>query len=210
MICVKSWNYVSDRVCYLDLEFPSKSGKLLCCRVINAYCPHSKLAKDKPNLIKNFYGNLKLASSVGSNVELFFLGDFNSKLGRITNDDQQYGLDKYMGSHGMGVRNDNGDLLLNFMIEKDLFATNTSFCHPSRHKTTYTGWRKDWSSGKRSKKTMPVYSQIDFILCRRRSKPLLRDARSYAGALTYSDHRIVISRVGFHNIHLCFKPKNRL
>ena len=56
---------------------------------------------------------------------------------------------------------------------------------------------------------MPVYSQIDFILCRRRSKPLLRDARSYAGALTYSDHRIVISRVGFHNIHLCFKPKKQ-
>ena len=46
---------------------------------------------------------------------------------------------------------------------------------------------------------------IDFILCRSRSKPLLKESRSYAGTLTYSDHRLVVTRVSFMDICLCYK-----
>ena len=48
-----------------------------------------------------------------------------------------------MGKFGMGSRNEMGENLLDFLSEFDLFATNTGFCHPARHTTTYTGWRKD-------------------------------------------------------------------
>ena len=34
---IKCYNNISDRVAYLDLEIPSKSGKPRLCRVINAY-----------------------------------------------------------------------------------------------------------------------------------------------------------------------------
>ena len=137
------------------------------------------------------------------------LGDFNSKLGRMTDSDRDFGFSSFMGNFGMGTRNEMGEHLLNLLSEYDLFATNTGFCHPARHTTTYTGWRKDWSAGRNSKKTLPVYSQIDFILCRSRSKPLLKDSRSYAGTLTYSDHRLVVTRVNFKDICLCYKRHSK-
>ena len=120
--------------------------------------PHKKLVTDNPNLIVNFYGQVKDAITVPSNVEIYVLGDFNSKLGKMTVPDRDLGFGRFMGNYGMGVRNEMGENLLNFMSEHDLFATNTSFQHPARHTTTFTGWRKDWSAGRSSKKTLPVYS----------------------------------------------------
>ena len=38
-----------------------------------------------------------------------------------------------------------------------------------------------------------------------RSKPLLKDCRTYVGTLTYSDHRLVVTRVNFKDICLCYK-----
>ena len=127
----------------------------------------------------------------------------------MTVPDRDLGFGRFMGNYGMGVRNEMGENLLNFMSEHDLFATNTSFQHPARHTTTFTGWRKDWSAGRSSKKTLPVYSQIDFVLCRSKSKPLLKDSRSYAGTLTYSDHRLVVTRVNFKDICLCYKRHSK-
>ena len=206
---VVCWNSISDRVCYLDLELPTKSGKLLRCRVVNVYGPHKKLVTDNQQLLVDFYGQVRDALNVPSNVEIFVLGDFNSKLGRMTLLDRDYGFNRFMGNYGMGIRNDMGENLLNLLSEYDLFATNTGFCHPARHTTTYTGWRKDWSAGRNSRKTLPVYSQIDFILCRSRSKPLLMDSRSYAGTMAYSDHRLVVTRVNFKDISLCYKRHSK-
>ena len=206
---VTSWNYISDRVCVLGFRIPSRSGNPICCRVVNAYSPHRKLAADNPALLDNFYSQLSDAIKVSSNTEIFPLGDFNSKLGRLTSSDYSYGLNSFMGSHGMGTRNDMGDHLLDFLSEHDLLAANTCFQHSSRHKTTYTGWRKDWSAGQRSKKTLPVYSQIDYVLCRNRSRSLLVNARSYAGAYTYSDHRLVVAKFNFGKIPFCFRRPNK-
>ena len=206
---VKSWKYVSDRVCFMDFELPTRSGNPVLCRVVNAYGPHMKLAEDNPRLITKFYGDLKEASSVCSNVEIIYLGDFNSKLGTLKSADIEFGFNNYMGSYGMGNRNENGNHLLNFMLENNLFAANTAFQHPCRHRTTYTGWRKDWSAGRSSKKTLPVYAQIDYLLCRNRLKPILTDARSYGGAQTYTDHRIVVMRMCFKNIASCFQNKKK-
>ena len=206
---VQSWKYLSDRVCVINLKLPTRSGNPVLCRVVNAYGPHSKLAQDNPKLLYKFYDDLREAGNVPANVEIFYLGDFNSKLGKMNYTDIDYGFNNYMGNYGMGTRNGNGEHLLNFMLENSLFASNTAFQHSCRHRTTYTGWRKDWSAGKHSNKTLPVYAQIDFILCRSRLKPILTDSRSYGGAFTFSDHRIVVMRANFRGISLCFKS-NRL
>ena len=76
---VVCWKTISDRVSYIDLDIPSRSGKLVRSRVVNAYAPHKKLALQNPHLIVNFYGQLGDAISVPSNFECFMLGDF--KLG---------------------------------------------------------------------------------------------------------------------------------
>ena len=134
---VVRWTCISDRVCFLDLEFPTKSGKLLRCRVVNVYGPHKKLAENNQQLLIDFYGQVRDALTVPANVETFVLGDFNSKLGKMTTSDMDFGFGRFMGKFGMGSRNEMGENLLDFLSEFDLFATNTGFCHPARHTTTY-------------------------------------------------------------------------
>ena len=52
----------------------------------------------------NFYGQLKDAIAVPSNVEIFVLGDFNSKLGKMAESDlKSFGFNCFTGNHGMGV-----------------------------------------------------------------------------------------------------------
>jgi hypothetical protein len=37
---------------------------------------------------------------------------------------------------------------------------------------------------------------------------MLVDARSYAGTYTYSDHKLLVAKIDFGKVHLCFKrPK---
>ena len=73
---------------------------------------------------------------------------------------------------------------------------NTCFQHPARHRTTHTA-RVINKSGKK------VYSQIDFVLCKRRSKCLLENARSYGGTKLCSDHKLLVVSVNTqHRFHL--------
>ena len=136
---VVTWKCISDRVAYLDISIPTKSDGSFMCRFVNAYCPHTKLAKKNPNLLRDFYNHLNIAVSVPARWDVYTMGDFNSKLGKLSTDDVQNGLSSYMGKYGNGTRNENGESLLNFIISNDFFTCNTAFQHKSSHVTTYTG-----------------------------------------------------------------------
>ena len=207
---IKCYNNISDRVAYLDLEIPSKSGKPRLCRVINAY-GHTQVNCDKyPQRRDYFYKFLSKAVDIPSSWDLYILGDFNSRLGKLSHSDTVFGYNDFMGMYGSGKRNSNGEHLLNFLVDKKLFACNTSFQHPVRHITTRIGFMKDYSAPKNSHRTLPYYSQIDYVLCSSRLKKLLVNSRSYGGTLVKSDHKIVITRFNFSDAHLVFpkqKPK---
>ena len=83
-----------------------------------------------------------------------------------------------------------GELLIHFCEIFNLFLCNTAFQHAARHKTTWTGHRKDKTTGT----VVPIYNQIDYILCKQIHRQLLMDARSYNGGHTTSDHRILVAR----------------
>ena len=90
------------------------------------------------------------------------------------------------------------------------FACNTAFHHASRHKTTWTGWLKDQNAPSCSSKTVAIYIQIDFVLCKQNAKLMLQDARSYGGATISSDHKPVVARLRFDRRCLMYKqPKKR-
>ena len=76
-----------------------------------------------------------------------------------------------------------------------LFVCNKAFHHASRHKTTWTGWPKDHSTPLGSSKTVAIYTQIDFVLCKQNAKLMLEDAWSYGGATICSDHKPVVARL---------------
>ena len=201
---VMSWNVISDRVAYINLKLPSKNGSFTYFRIVNAYCPHSKICKDSPTKLSQFYDQLQLAIDVPSRWEIFVLGDFNSKLGKLTSEDINNNLSLNVGKYGNGTHNDNGETLLNFLISNHLSACNTAFKHKSRHITTYTGQVKDH----RFHISKNIYSQIDYVLCRTRTKCLLQNSRSYAGTITDSDHKLVVTRVDFGRRCASFKRQN--
>lgn len=175
---------------------------------MNAYGPTSQRVKENPSVSEQFYTELASAINAPSRYLVFVCGDFNSKLGKRTTADIEAGLEFCLGTHGMGTRNDNGETLANFMTMKSLFACNTAFQHASRHKTTWTGWLRDPSAPPGTSKTVAVYTQIDFVLCKQNAKLMLQDARSYGGATMCSDHKPVVARLCFNRRCLVYRqPK---
>lgn len=185
----RSFHQISDRVVYMDFFVPSKFVHKPPCklRIVNCYSPTNPKTISNPEATDQFYRELQVAVDVPARYELWILGDFNAKLGKRSDQDYNSGLHKNLGRYGVGRRNENGERLLNFLVSNNLFAANTAFRHSSRHITTRTGWVKD----KKTKKSFPYFSQIDFVLCRSRSTVFLSDARSYGGAKLHSDHKIV-------------------
>ena len=70
--------------------------------------------------------------------------------------------------------------------ENDMVIGGTLFQHKAIHKYTWTS-----PDGN-------IYNQIDYIICHITRKQILKNARSYAGTLTESDHRIVITEFEFN------------
>ena len=117
-------------------------------------------------------------------------------------------MPNHVGKYGIGTRNENGEALLDFVICNDLYVSNTAFAHKSRHITTRQGSVKDWTDPT-NKNTKAFFSQIDYIICKRRFKSTLIDSRSYGGARTSSDHKIVCAKFQFRNRFLTFKKGTR-
>ena len=131
--------------------------------------------------------------------------NFNAKIGKLSQEEMSSTLPDHVGRYVVGTRNSNGEHLLNFVVGHDLFVCNSAFQHRSKHITTRTGWIRDNAASSRyTSVTKPVYTQIDYILCKARSKRILQDCRSYAGATLQSDHKIVLARVDLgkpYNMH---------
>jgi len=213
---VTDYCYTSDRVSYINVllpPMPNSSSPPKHIRIVNAYGPTNPKSEKKPYLVRKFHRELTSAVSVPESHELFICGDLNSKLGTLSALDYQYGVTEYMGKFGMGTRNFNGENLLNFMCLNKLFATNTYFDHPCRDRTTFSmciAAKDRPKSGKGSKLTRPVYAQLDYILCRTRSKFMFQDSRSYDGMVTDSDHRFVVAKIKLAPDYKLFPRKKKI
>ena len=174
-------------------------------RFVNCYSPTNPKSVQNPHIADQFYDQLDKALDVPARFEVWFLGDFNAKIGKRSRNDEDNGLSNHIGRHSVGRRNQNGDRLLQFLVSHSLFAANTAFQHASRHITTRTGWIKDQST----RRSRPYFSQIDYILCKSRSRVLLTNARSYAGMTHRSDHKLVMACIDFSKRYKLYKEKHR-
>ena len=152
--------------------------------IINVYGPTSSITNNDTKQRDQLFATLDTLVKEFKNDHLYLAGDFNAKVGA-----KQHYTEKCLGSHSKGKRNDNGQALVEFCTQHNLFITNSSFKHKACHITTWQGQYKDPSTNK----IHPIYNQIDYILTHYRNKHSLTDARSYAGTLVSSDHRIVIT-----------------
>ena len=96
--------------------------------MVNIYAPTSGVAKKDSQQVKKLYNELKvLLDSFRklSTKTVIIAGDFNSKIGKRT------GTETCMGAHTRGVRNDNGQSLINFCEMNKLFIANSAFENPA-------------------------------------------------------------------------------
>jgi len=105
---------------------------------------------------------------------LIIMGDFNGKVGNGKEDDE-------VGPFGMGVRNDNGQRVVDLCKRHNLFATNTWFQQKISAQHTWVSPGGD------------VKNQIDFVLVDKRYRNGVQNSKSMPGADCESDHNPVIA-----------------
>lgn len=103
------------------------------------------------------------------------MGDLNAKVGA---DNTNRELD--MGKYGVGVQNENGELLTEFCTFNDLVIGGTVFQHKQIHKTTWTS-----PDGR-------TVNQIDHVTIGTKWRRSLLDVRVKRGADAASDHHLVV------------------
>ena len=93
------------------------------------------------------------------------------------------GREKEMGRNGLGVMNENGELLADFCACNELIIGGTLFPHRQCHKAT-------WMSPDHL-----TENQIDHVVVRQRWKSSLEDVRVRRGADIGSDHHLVVAKL---------------
>ena len=138
--------------------------------LVCGYSPHNEAPEED---IIEFYSSLRsVLENVPRHNFLCVLGDMNAKIGP---DDTKFSYDL--------ATNRNGETLLDFMDEFNLFSSNNSFMKPKNQL-----WSFEYPSGRRS--------QLDYVLFRKKWCNSISDSRAYSSFSTVgSDHRIVSASV---------------
>lgn len=167
--CVESPQYISDRIMSIRMK-----GKPLNVSIIQVYAPTADAPEQEH---KDFYNQVKNALNQTPRDDIVYvMGDFNAKVGEGREGD-------VVGEHGLGVRNESGDRLVQFCHDNRFRITNTFFAQPKRR--LYT-WKHH---NKRDR------NQIDFILCQQKWKGSVLAAKTLPGADCASDHKLLIAKV---------------
>ena len=164
-----SWGPVSPRL--LMARFNSKGRKVA---VIQCYAPTNAAETVEKEA---FYEQLQALMDKLSRKELkISMGDLNAKLGA-----DKTNRELVMGKDGVGVQNENGELLTEFCTFNDLVFRGTVFQHRQIHKTTWTS-----PDGR-------TVNQIDHVTIGRKWRRSLLDVRVKRGADAASDHHLVVA-----------------
>ncbi|GFO09044.1 craniofacial development protein 2-like protein [Plakobranchus ocellatus] len=103
------------------------------------------------------------------------MGDFNAKVGTEKVDD-------IVGKHGLGIRNERGEKLIEWCQTNNMIVGNTWFQQFPRRKWT---WK---SPGDETR------NQIDYMMISKRYRNTLLLAKTYPSADCYSDHVPVVGK----------------
>ena len=95
---------------------------------------------------------------------------------------------EYLGPHGRGTRNYNGERLLEICASHHLGISNTFFQHKNSHAYTWYKW---------GDKT--VRSQVDYIITRRKEIRNIMDTRVILSENVSTDHRMVVATIRKEN-----------
>ena len=152
-----------DKVMAIGLVFGKEVVRVIC-----AYAPQS----GKPDAEKErFYEEMASEWSMANTNELVLgLGDFNGYAGKCAE-----GFEGIHGEYGIGKRNTEGRMLLDFCDQKGLCVANAWYKKMDKRKATYSSGGND--------------TEIDFVLVGKEKRKYLRDVKVIPGEL---QHRLVV------------------
>ena len=166
---IVSFHAHSDRIisCILNLKNET-------LQIVQVYAPTTDYDDET---IEKFYDDLEEAIDRKNNTHVIVMGDFNAKIGKKGKDENN----NWIGNHGIGVRNERGERLLDFAAENRLFITNTLF-----EKQTSRYWTWESPGG--------IYkNQIDFILTT--DKTIFQNTEILTQVDIGSDHRLLRGKI---------------
>ena len=168
------YNPISDRIITIRLQ-----ASPINISVVQVYAPTSSASDE---IIDTFYTQLQdVIDSLPKKDVIIVVGDFNAKIGKGIQHEEEV---QVIGQHGLGERNERGNLLVDFCIENNMSVANTMFSqHPRR---LYT-WQCPGNPA--------VRNQIDYILIKKRWKSSVKLAKTLPGADIGSDHQLLIADV---------------
>ena len=141
--------------------------------ILSLYAPQS--GHKEPGIKERFYDQLQsIVAKIPATEMLVMVGDWNGHVGA-----EAGAYDEAHGGHGYGVRNAEGESVLEFAIANDLIVGNTLFRKRDSHLITY-------SSGDHHK------TQIDYILFRKRLRSAVSNVKVIPNEECVKQHHLVV------------------
>ena len=161
---------VSERVASVTIKLNTRYN----LKIIQVYAPTCSHSDEE---IESFYEDVHLASERTKSHFTIIMGDFNAKIGKKTEGETA------VGNHGIGTRNERGQMLVEFAEARSLSIMNTFFEKRLERKWTW-------------KSPSDVKNEIDFIISNRRD--IIKNVEVINKVNVGSDHRMVRGEIKIH------------
>lgn len=169
------WDPINERIITMRINLNEN-----IITVIQCYAPTEGSEETEKEI---FYDSLnRTLRKINKKDIIFLMGDFNARVGSCRED-----FEDIIGEHGIGHRNENGELLLEICGNFELCVGGTLFNHKTCHKIT-------WVSPDKKTET-----QIDHFCIQQRWKKILLDVRNRRAADINSDHHLIIAKIRLHD-----------
>ena len=160
---------VSDKAMRVKVEI-----ERVIMNVISAYAPQVGCEMEEK---EEFWSELdELTENIPRGERVVTGADFNGHIGEGKGDE-------VMGAYGVGERNAEGQMVIDFPKRIEMALVNTYFKKDLEHRVTY-------KSGGRC-------TQVDYVLCRRGNLKEIGDCKVVAGECVARQRRMVVCRMTF-------------
>ena len=169
--CILEWKPVNSRLMSARLK-----GRHINMTIIQCYAPTNDSSDESKD---DFYSQLQTEVEKAPRHDLLVvMGDLNAKVGSDNTN-----CERVMGKHGVGIRNDNGERLVELCAINNLVIGGTLFTHRDIHKLTWI------SPNGRDR------NQIDHLMINGMWRRSLLDVRTKRSADVGSDHHLVTALI---------------
>ncbi|XP_011859971.1 PREDICTED: craniofacial development protein 2-like [Vollenhovia emeryi] len=169
-----SWKAISDRITAARLD--SKWRKIT---IIQCYAPTEESELEAK---EQFHSMLdKTLTETNHNDFVILMSDFNARIGN-----ENEGLEHIMGRHGVGQKNENGELLIEICANYGLKIGGSLFIHKEKHKATWMAPNPSWRI---------QYYQLDHFCVSGKWRRSLLDVRNKRSAEIGSDHYLLLAEL---------------